>query len=67
MIDIAARATNGVIVPNRKTTRREIMNLFKKNLSNLRERLNVSDASWNGFLSDHQLEFQSKWGNQHHL
>ena len=42
MIGIAAHATNGVVILNRKVTRYEIMNLFKKNLSNLHERLNVS-------------------------
>ena len=41
MIHVAARATNGVVVPNRKVTRAEIIDLFKKQLSHLRERLNV--------------------------
>ncbi|KAG2113946.1 uncharacterized protein F5147DRAFT_744119 [Suillus discolor] len=44
MIDVAARATNGVILPNRNATRREIMDLFKKQMSKLKERLNVSFA-----------------------
>ncbi|KAL1939214.1 hypothetical protein VTO73DRAFT_10255 [Trametes versicolor] len=43
MIDIAARATDGVRVPNRKQTRRAIIETFKRNLTKLRERLN-SDA-----------------------
>lgn len=42
MIDIAARATDGVKIPNRKQTRREIINLFKKNMTRLRDKLNVS-------------------------
>ena len=42
MIDIAARATKGVKIPNRKQTRDEIINTFKRNLSKLRDRLNVS-------------------------
>ncbi|KIM74771.1 hypothetical protein PILCRDRAFT_79704, partial [Piloderma croceum F 1598] len=42
MIGIAARATNGIIIPNRKATRQEIMNMFKNQLIHLKERLNVS-------------------------
>lgn len=41
MIAIAARATDGVHIPNRKATRREIIDMFKQNLSNLKTRLNV--------------------------
>jgi hypothetical protein len=41
MIGIAARATKGIVIPNRKATRQEIKNLFKKNLADLRTRLNV--------------------------
>ncbi|KAH7924808.1 hypothetical protein BV22DRAFT_1012537, partial [Leucogyrophana mollusca] len=41
MIDIASRATNGVIVPNRNATRREIMDMFKRQMTKLKERLNV--------------------------
>ncbi|KAF8960961.1 hypothetical protein BDZ97DRAFT_1665051, partial [Flammula alnicola] len=41
MIDIAARATHGVTLPNRKATRKHIIQLFKKNLTGLRERLKV--------------------------
>ncbi|KAF5337979.1 hypothetical protein D9758_014306 [Tetrapyrgos nigripes] len=43
MIDIAAQATNGVKIPGRKATRRAIIDLFKKNISALRQRL-LSDA-----------------------
>ena len=42
MIDIAARATNGVTIPNRKATREEIMNMFRNQLTRLKEWLNVS-------------------------
>jgi len=49
MIDIAARATNGVTIPNRKVTREEIMNMFKNQLTRLKERLNVSLAILTGF------------------
>ncbi|KAJ7170453.1 hypothetical protein C8R43DRAFT_875858, partial [Mycena crocata] len=42
MIDIAARATDGVKIPGRKATREEIMNLFKKQLQSLRARFHVS-------------------------
>jgi hypothetical protein len=41
MIDIAARSTNGVKIPDRKQTRRAIIDLFKQNLTNLRKRLLV--------------------------
>ncbi|KAG2347329.1 hypothetical protein BDR05DRAFT_876262, partial [Suillus weaverae] len=41
MVDIASRATMGVIVPNQKTTRCEIINMFKQQLTKLREQLNV--------------------------
>ncbi|KAJ7808037.1 hypothetical protein B0H14DRAFT_2380921, partial [Mycena olivaceomarginata] len=42
MIDIAGRATNGVKIPGRKATRQEIIDLFKKQMENLRVRINVS-------------------------
>ncbi|KAF8957688.1 hypothetical protein BDZ97DRAFT_1669493 [Flammula alnicola] len=41
MIDIAARGTKGVKIPNRKATRKHIINLFKKNLDNLRIKITV--------------------------
>ena len=41
MIDIAARSTQGVKIPNREQTRQEIINTFNRNLTKLRERLNV--------------------------
>ena len=41
MISVAARATHGVTIPNRKAARKYIMDLFKKNLTNLRSRLTV--------------------------
>jgi hypothetical protein len=42
MIAVAARATSGVILPNCNATCGEIMNLFKKQMTKLKERLNVS-------------------------
>ncbi|KAG1823289.1 hypothetical protein EV424DRAFT_1321203 [Suillus variegatus] len=42
MIDIAARATNGVKIPGRKATRAEIIRTFKTHLTGLRSKLNVS-------------------------
>jgi hypothetical protein len=42
MIQTAARATNGITIPNRKATREEIMTTFKNQLTHLKERLNVS-------------------------
>ena len=42
MIDIAARATNGVRLLGRKSTRAEIIRMFKDHLTKLKARLNVS-------------------------
>ena len=42
MIDITACATNGVTIPNQKATQEEIMNMFKNQLTQLKEWLNVS-------------------------
>lgn len=44
MIDIASRATNGVRIPNRKATRKAIVELFKQNLTKLRNRVTVCAA-----------------------
>ncbi|KAH9981726.1 hypothetical protein BJV77DRAFT_955093 [Russula vinacea] len=41
MIDIAACATNRVKLPGRKSTRAEIIRLFKNHLTSLKSRLNV--------------------------
>jgi len=41
MIEVAARATNEVNIPNRKATREEILDMFKNQMSRLKERLNV--------------------------
>ena len=41
MINIASRAAKGVIIPNREQTRAKIIDMFKQNLSQLRDRLNV--------------------------
>jgi hypothetical protein len=41
MIDVAARATKGINIPNRKATRKYIIELFKKNLDKLRLKLKV--------------------------
>ncbi|KAF5317850.1 hypothetical protein D9758_018688 [Tetrapyrgos nigripes] len=38
MIDVASRATNGVVIPGRKATRTEIKSIFKRNLNHLRKR-----------------------------
>ncbi|KAJ7124248.1 hypothetical protein C8R44DRAFT_619822, partial [Mycena epipterygia] len=42
MINIAARATNGVKIPGRKSTREEIMALFNQQLDSLRTWFRVS-------------------------
>lgn len=50
MIDIASRATKGVVVPNRKATQAEIIDIFKKQMTRLRKHLNVSTTylrNWN--------------------
>jgi hypothetical protein len=41
MVEVASRATNGVNIPNRKSTREEILDMFKNQMSRLKERLNV--------------------------
>jgi hypothetical protein len=41
MIDVAARATNGVKIPGRKATQAEIMRMFKNHLTKLKTTLNV--------------------------
>ena len=41
MIDVAARATNGVKILGRKTTRLEIVRMFKNHLTRLWKTLNV--------------------------
>ena len=51
MIDVAARATWGVEIPSRKATRAYIISLFKKNLANLRDRINVNHLTFNAVHS----------------
>lgn len=41
MINIAARATNGVKIPDRRQTRQAIIDTFKRQLAALCDRLNV--------------------------
>lgn len=48
MISIAARATRGIKIPDRKQTQKEIIAIFKKQMTALKERLNVY---WNYFVS----------------
>jgi hypothetical protein len=45
MIEVAARATRGVKIPGRKQTRQAIINMFKKQMQALRDRLNSKVAS----------------------
>ncbi|KAF8179097.1 hypothetical protein K438DRAFT_1604216, partial [Mycena galopus ATCC 62051] len=42
MIDIASRAKDGVLIPGRKSTREEIIDLFKRRMDQLKTKLNVS-------------------------
>ena len=44
MINIAARATNGVKIPNRRQTRQAVIVTFGRQLTALRDRLNVCDV-----------------------
>ena len=41
LINVAARAPDGVSIPGRKQTRNEILDAFKSHLTELRERMNV--------------------------
>ncbi|KAJ7190346.1 hypothetical protein GGX14DRAFT_340545, partial [Mycena pura] len=41
MIEISARAKNGVVIPGRKATRDEIMDIFKRSMEQLKAKLNV--------------------------
>ncbi|KAH8827386.1 hypothetical protein DL96DRAFT_1464853, partial [Flagelloscypha sp. PMI_526] len=41
MINVAARATNGVVIPSLKDTRKEIIRLFKQEMTRLRDHLKV--------------------------
>ena len=41
MVNVAARATNGVTIPNRKATRDEIMDMFKAQMTHLKTRFSV--------------------------
>ena len=43
MIHIAARATNGVKIPDRHQTRQAIIETFKQQMTSLRDRLNVRE------------------------
>ncbi|KIJ07910.1 hypothetical protein PAXINDRAFT_89641 [Paxillus involutus ATCC 200175] len=52
MIDIASQATKGVVIPNRKATQAEIINVFKKQMTWLRECLNVSATSLRHSVTD---------------
>ncbi|KAG2030880.1 hypothetical protein BDR03DRAFT_837686, partial [Suillus americanus] len=46
MVDIAAHATNGVILPDCRQTWHAIIDLFKQNLTNLCKRLLVCVLFW---------------------
>lgn len=42
MIDIAARAQDGVEIPLRKVAHEELLDMFRQRMSNLKATLNVS-------------------------
>jgi hypothetical protein len=46
MIQVSSRATNGVVVPDRDNNRKYIINLFKKNMIELRNRLLYKYNHW---------------------
>ena len=52
MIETAARATNGVKIPNGRETRQVVINTFKEQLTALRARLTVRSI-----LVNHPLHF----------
>ena len=41
MISIAARASKGVTIPNRRATRDEVINMFKTQMTHLKNRFKV--------------------------
>ncbi|KAI0040533.1 hypothetical protein FA95DRAFT_1502712 [Auriscalpium vulgare] len=51
MINVAARATNGVVIPGRKATRAEIIDMFKTQMTALRNRLLVR-----GFIPSESMQ-----------
>lgn len=59
VVDIAARATNDVILPNRRQTWHAIIDLFKQNLTNLCKRLLVCVFTFIQVLWSHCM-FQSE-------
>ena len=50
MIDVASRATSGINIPGRKSTRAEIMRMFKNHLSTLKTQLNVCVPTSDGLF-----------------
>ncbi|KAJ3519324.1 hypothetical protein NMY22_g13261 [Coprinellus aureogranulatus] len=44
MIDVASRATNGVKIPEKRATRASILQRFKKNVAELKEKFNSSSV-----------------------
>jgi hypothetical protein len=61
MIDVASRATKGVIIPGRKATRTEIIGLFKKQMARLRDCLNVSTYFKPEFDDTHLSINRARW------
>jgi hypothetical protein len=51
MLDMASRATKGVLLPSPKKTRARIIHLFKQRMYLLRDRLNVSNSSFLSFFT----------------
>ncbi|KAK6969475.1 putative AC transposase [Favolaschia claudopus] len=70
MIDIAARAKNGVRLPKKKATRKGIINLFQERMDNLRKKLNgptvsgeihITDDAWQADNGDGYLAVTGHW------
>jgi hypothetical protein len=57
MIDIASRAKDGVRIPGRKSTREEIIDLFKRRMEQLKAKLNVR-----AFYNHHPCKFMELQG-----
>ena len=64
MINIAARATNGIKIPDHRHTRQAIINKFKQQLAALRDRLNVREILQHSyFFSNILLKSNRVTGN----
>ncbi|KAK7678948.1 hypothetical protein QCA50_017823 [Cerrena zonata] len=70
MIQVAAAATNGVSIPSRKVCRADAMNMFKKRMCDLREKLksgvvtstvSLAVDAWQASNTDGYLAVTGHW------